>query len=66
MVHIEPDGELVFEGKIEIPKYKYIFKILNSYLNCKNLIEENYPEAFRTTGISENLEKKLMFFKKIF
>ena len=50
LVHIEPDGELVYEGKIEIPKYKTFSKF--KLFKLKNLIEENYPEAFRTTGIS--------------
>ena len=50
LVHIEPDGELVYENKIEIPKYKTFSKF--KLFKLKNLVDENYPEAFRTTGIS--------------
>jgi hypothetical protein len=50
IVHVEPDGELIFEKNIEIPKYKTTSKF--RLYKLKNLVEENYSDAFRTTGIS--------------
>jgi len=48
--HTEPDGELVFEKKIEIPKYNTFSKF--RLYKLKNLVDENYNDSFRTTGIS--------------
>lgn len=50
IVHIQPSGELVCDKKIEIQKYKTSFKF--KLFKLKNLIDENYTDSFKTTGIS--------------
>lgn len=46
----QPNGELVYEKKIEILKYKTTAKF--KLFRLKNLVEENVPDAFKTPGIS--------------